>query len=171
MIVCIAGPTCTGKTTTSRRLAEVTGLPLRSCGTSIRERAAFLGVAPEALSDEDHRAVDAQTVEWAIEAGNCLVEGRFLDFVFHDVGAPLSILCLTASRAVRAHRGRLRGTSTFAVEDVRRIDDDDAVFRARLYPWTPLTPPFPALDNSDLTVDECVRLARETLREALPQLG
>lgn len=171
MIVCLMGPTCTGKTTIATRLASDIGWPLRSCGLSIRRRAADHGVAPEALDDLNHRLVDAETIEWAVERRDCLVEGRFLDGVFHDPAMPVRIVRLKAAYGIRAERGTLRGKSTFAVDDVMRADAEDAAFRERLYPRTPLVPSFPVLDNSGLTVDECVRRVRALLGDALPPLG
>jgi len=171
MIVCLTGSTCTGKTSIATRLANDLGWPLRSCGSSIRRRAADLGVALEALDDGSHRLVDAETVAWALGSQDCLVEGRFLDSVFHDSTMPVRIIRMEASYATRAERGTLRGKSTFAVNDVIRVDAEDAAFRERLYPWIPLPPSFPAFDNSGLTVDECVRRVRASLGGALPQPG
>lgn len=171
MIICLTGPTCTGKTTIARHLASGVGWPLRSCGASIRRRAADLGVAPEALDDDSHRLVDAETIEWAAEHRDCLVEGRFLDGVFRDSTMHVRIIRMEASHGIRAERGTLRGKSTFAIEDVMRADAEDTVFRERLYPGPPLPPSFPVLDNSGLTVDECARRVRAFLGDALPQPG
>ncbi len=171
MIVCLVGPTCTGKTTTATRLASELRWPLRSCGLAIRQRAVDLGVVPEILDDRNHRFVDEETVQWALMSRNCLVEGRFLDSVFRDLTIPVTMIRMEASYDVRAERGRLRGKSTFVVDDVMRADAEDAAFRDRLYPWTALAASFPVLDSSDLTVDECVRRVRAMLGDALPQPG
>lgn len=164
MIVCLCGPTCTGKTTIAEIVAEQLKLSLRSCGDVIRKRAASQQVALKDLPDETHREVDQETIEWALANQPCLVEGRFLDTVFSG-NSPDVIVRLQATDDARLQRGRMR-RGDFELADLQRYDQDDQQFLRRVYPArTPLD--CIDIDTSNLSVDECVECVRSIINKRL----
>lgn len=163
MIVGIFGRSCVGKTTVARRAATALNLPLRSCGDAVRKKAETLWLPIDQLSDDAHRAVDAASVEWALERrGGCILEGRFLHAVFAAAGVSATLIELRADSSSRVKRARIRlGVPTFSINDLERLDAEDAGFGARLFGRYGSDVPRHVLDTSDLTVDECTRRVQE----------
>jgi len=170
MIVCIFGPSCVGKTTVARRAAAALDLPLRSCGAAVREKAETLGLPIDQLPDDAHRAVDAASVEWALERrGGCMLEGRFLDAVFAAASVSATLIDLRADRCCRVNRARIRhGQLTFCLGDLDRMDAEDAHFSARLFRRHASDMARHMLDTSRLTVGECVRRVQEIVKASGP---
>jgi cytidylate kinase len=173
MIVCIFGASCVGKTVIARCAAATLDLPLRSCGTAVREKADILGLAIEQLSDDIHRAVDAASVEWALEhRGGCMLEGRFLDAVFAAAGVSAILIELRADRSCRLNRARIRhGLLSFCANDLDRMDAEDAAFRARLFRRHASDLARHMLETSRLTVDECAGRVQEIVKASSPCRG
>jgi cytidylate kinase len=165
MIICLYGPTCTGKTTIARMIAEQLLLPLRSCGDEIRARAVSIGVGLDDIPDDIHRAVDQETIEWAMANRPCVVEGRFLDAVF-AVRKPDVIIRLQATDEVRIRRGRARWPD-FELADLRRYDDNDSCFREQMFEGRIPTDPCQVVDTTNLTVEECVECVRSIVEQRL----
>lgn len=164
MILCIFGPSCSGKTTAGRAVAERLKLPLRSCGDDVRRVAKDLGVEIECLSDERHRQIDSATVSWAIVHRPCIVEGRFLDAVFRDTVVPVSLVRLVASRAHRVARLPAKNAAAAAAQ-IDLMDTQDADFRVRLYNTGSERASWPTIDTSGLTVDECASRIMTMIKE------
>jgi cytidylate kinase len=166
MIVCIFGLSCVGKTIIARHAAVALGLPLRSCGDAIRKKAETLDLPIDQLPDEAHRAVDAASVEWALERrGGCMLEGRFLDAVFTAAGVSATLIELRANRSRRVNRAYIRhGLLSFSIDDLDRMDAEDADFRARLFRRHADDVARHMLDTSCLTVDECARRVQEIVK-------
>jgi cytidylate kinase len=170
MIVCLFGPSCVGKTTLAKRVAAALGLPLRSCGDAVRTAATVHGTTIKDLPDEGHREVDAGTVAWALEHKACIVEGRYLDRVFADSRAAVTLILIGASDACRVSRLRDRsGNTLLSAEDLRRSDDEDNAFRERLFGDHATAMPWQVLDTSGLTVDECAQQLSELIEQAICQ--
>lgn len=166
MIVCIFGPSCVGKTTVASRAAAALGFPMRSCGDAVREKAEALGLPIDQLEDDTHRAIDAATVEWALESrGGCVIDGRFLDAVFAAAGVSVILIELQAGRNCRVKRARLRRRQpTFSNDDLDRLDGEDANFRARHFLQHTNNQRRYVFDTSGLTVDECSRRVQEIVK-------
>jgi cytidylate kinase len=82
LIIAIFGPSCVGKTTLARVLGAKLGIPIRSCGTVLREEAFRLGISLDSISLEVHHRIDAETRNFAEQAtGSTIIEGRYLDVV------------------------------------------------------------------------------------------
>jgi cytidylate kinase len=154
MILCLFGPSCSGKTTAGRAVAEQLKLPLRSCGDDVRRTAKELGASIENLSDERHRQIDSETVSWAVAHRPCLVEGRFLDAVFRDTTVPVSLVRFVASRTHRVARLAAKNAAAAAAQ-IDLVDTQDADFRVRLYNAGSERASWLTIDTSELTVDEC----------------
>lgn len=163
MIVCIFGPSYVGKTTVAKRAAAALDLPIRSCGDAVRQMAKSLSLPIDQLPDAAHRAVDAATVDWAVEhRGGCFLEGRFLDAVFDAAGISAILIELWADRDCRLERARIRnGQSTFSADDLVRVDAEETSFRGRLFGRHGIDVPRLAIDTSNRTVDECARHVQE----------
>lgn len=166
MIVCIFGPSFVGKTTIAGCAAAALDLPLRSCGHAVRQMAEILALPIDQLTDNTHRAVDAATVEWALERrGGCIIEGHFLDAVFAAAGVPAILIGLQADRGRRVERARRRtGRPAFSSHDLDRLDAEDAAFRGRLFGRHASDLLSHILDTSDLSADECAGWVQETIK-------
>jgi cytidylate kinase len=165
MIICLFGPSYVGKTTIARKAASILGLPLRSCGDAVRQKAASLRLPIEQLPDKAHLTVDAATIEWGLKRSDgCMIEGRFLDAVFATAGVPIALLELRADRGCRLRRARMRNGLSFSANDLDRLDAEDASFRARIFGRDDMELPRCVLDTSTRTVDECSRWVQETVK-------
>jgi cytidylate kinase len=168
MIICLFGASLVGKTTVARSVSSTMGLPLRSCGSIVRAEAAESGVRLADLSDEDHKRIDSQTIAWALKQNSCLIEGRFLDAVFGGTDQLPIMIKLMATDECRVQRGRVRnGKSTFSVEDIRRLDAEDAVFRARMFGAHPTVVSRREVDTSGLSVDVCAHTIENLIEAAI----
>jgi cytidylate kinase len=162
MIVALCGPSCTGKTTIAELVRNHTGLPLRCCGNTVKQKANELGVPVAELPDGEHRAIDAETVRWATSNSPCLVEGRYLQYVLAPIGSQVHLVSLEASDEDRRRRmvktGRLERLEHF--EKAEKIDHE---FAKRMYKGRRLRPSL-VVNSSHFSVEVCVRSVLEFLR-------
>ena len=165
MIICLMGPSGVGKTAVGKALAARIGLSLRQCGDEVRARAALRDVSLALLSDDDHRAVDEESIAWATKERSCIVEGRFLDAVFEPVSHYYWLSHLQASSVVRGHRLSCRFERPVNETAIDEMDNKDAEFRRRVYGVSAATP-HQLLVTNDLTVEECVECVLTALRRA-----
>jgi cytidylate kinase len=166
MILCLYGPSCSGKTTAGRAVADRLNLPLRSCGDDVRRAARKLDLAIEDLPDESHRQIDRVTVSWASDHRPCIVEGRFLDAVFGGAAVPAVLVLLVASDVHRAARLSAKTVAAADAAQINQVDAQDADFRARLYNAGNEGVPCLTIDTSELTVDECASRIVMMIKEA-----
>lgn len=161
MIIGIFGGSCVGKSSTARLLARRRGLPLRSCGSPVREAADSLNVGLDEVPDAVHRAIDEQTVAWSLNNQPCLVEGRFLDHVLADLPVKPFLIELSTTMGTRQARACSRAGHVVSIEELEFWDRADLKFRKRMYLGPRLGPNL-SIDTSTSTVQECVdRLIQE----------
>jgi cytidylate kinase len=133
-VVCFFGSTCVGKTTVARALGLALRVPVRHCGTRIRE-ACIQADAPDSytLPLSHHQVVDAETVRVASAHSVGVIDGQHLDLVLRRVPG-VFLVRLECSVPVRGERMARRladgGDGTAAV---LKRDADDAALRLRLY--------------------------------------
>jgi cytidylate kinase len=156
MIVAFFGPSCVEKTTIALAAQDRLALPLRSCGAVVVERAARLGVPFTELRDEEHAAVDANTLSWVAGHQSCLVEGRFLDAVLSPVAGRTILVRVEARLEDRCRRWAARRIPLTSAE-LDRLDGVDLTFRARLYDGSQRIQPVLTLSSSELSVEACVQ--------------
>jgi cytidylate kinase len=162
MIIGIFGPSCVGKTSAASRLGQQRNLPVRFCGAAIRDAARSLVLSLEQLPEEVHRTIDRETLDWALSVKDCVVEGRFLDQVLSGSGLPTFLVQLTATLDARLFRACGRSGDVVSIDELNRWDSADAAFRVRMYARQAVLPTDVLIDNSSLTVEECVdRLGSE----------
>jgi cytidylate kinase len=154
MIFAIYGPSCVGKTTVARQIAAEFGLPLRSCGAAVRDRARALGIEPHALPDAVHRQVDEETLAWALANHPCLVEGRFLNFVLAGASQHVVLIRLHASDAERERRACISGRSGVTLDELRKGDAADQVFTDRMFLLSGVGMSCVTVDSSNDTIPE-----------------
>ena len=156
LVIAIFGRSCTGKSTVAKILAEKHSLRRRHCGDVAQRAAADLGVDVSDLSEDCHRKIDSETVEWICKTtGFCLVEGRYLDQVLAPVAPALILVRFEASlqtRAVRWHQKDQQGPYT--VTDIKRLDSEDDAFHKRMYKGRPGLRPAITMDTTSLTPEE-----------------
>jgi cytidylate kinase len=156
MIIGIFGASSVGKSSAARLLAQRRTLPLRACGSLVREVAESLHVShPEELSDAVHRGIDEETLDWSLRNQPCLVEGRFLDRVLGRLTVKPFLVELRATSAVRQARACSRAGHVVSIEEVKLRDQADVAFRERMYSEQALNPDL-RFDTSTCTVQECV---------------
>lgn len=127
--IAIFGPSCSGKTTVAKALGERIGLAVRNCGELVRQRAAATGVTPDALTDNEHRKIDAATRNIAKEDdGGIIIEGSFLDHVLAGLD-DVWFVKLEASDEERERRHDGRGSGGLLSDR----DAADERTRERLY--------------------------------------
>lgn len=128
------GPSCVGKTTLARSLANRLSLTQRSCGEELRRLGTGRSVAVANESDKDYtnrRTVDVATIEIAHSAyPMTVIEGRFLDAV---IGETPSILlfgldCTEAERIRRYIVSKPGRTGSIQEED-----EADLLVRRTMY--------------------------------------
>jgi cytidylate kinase len=142
-------------------------LPLRTCGTEIRNAAKKLGIELADLPDEVHQQVDSETVSWARQHPFSIVEGRFLDQVLSGAELPLLAVFLTASHSARLQRACGRSGKVITGEALDKEDADDKSFRKRVYGQSSLLHPFLPVDTSKITVRECVNRIKAAIRDRM----
>ncbi|MGH9894300.1 MAG: AAA family ATPase [bacterium] len=157
MIIAIYGPSCTGKTTITGALRDAFGLPLRSCGEEVRRRAEVVGLSWDELPDDQHRAIDTETLLWVASNRPCLVEGRFLDRVLGPLGHDVTFVRLEASAEERLQRWTVRAGRSLSLEELREADALNLAFRARIYMAVESAVPSLILSTSELSVEACVQ--------------
>lgn len=134
MIIALYGASCVGKSTIAMQLSSEADVPIRKCGDVVRAFAAEKGIAPEELSLEDHRKIDAESVEWVLHnSSSGIIEGRFLDCVLAGVSSDVHLVLVTAEPQVRACRWEERRPGVDGHSEVVRQDDADEKFRAWAY--------------------------------------
>lgn len=158
MIVALFGRSGCGKTSLAEIVSSELGIPVRHCGEEIWKAAAAAGVSFSELPDETHRLVDRQSRVWcaAEGAGMRLIEGRFLDHVL--AGLPdVAFVRLTASIEERARRLAERVRSSSGDKSIVQIDEEDDLFRRRLYRPAPIRVGGHVLDTGGDDAHECAR--------------
>ena len=154
----IFGGTCTGKSTFVAYMAKRHGFPVRHCGDCVRMVAEAQHVAVRELSDETHRRIDEETIEWIRDTnGTRLVEGRYLQYVLASETIPLILVRFTSRTDVRAIRWTSKLSVPHAVDDVVAADLADQEFCERMY--NGMTPMDPAViaDTTAMPVEELDR--------------
>jgi cytidylate kinase len=170
MIVAFFGPSRVGKTTIARALQNQLALPLRSCGAAVVERAVRLGVPFTDLPDDEHRAVDRETLSWVAGHESCLVEGRFLDSVLAAIAGRTILVRLDATGEDRCQRWAARNMPLTSTE-LEELDKVDVTFRARLYGTSQPIRPVLTLSTSELSVEACVQSVVSQLGASLTIRG
>ena len=153
--VALFGQCATGKSTLARLVSGELGIPLRACGDVVRERARELGVALDMVPMSEHAAIDHATVEWVLGQEQCIVEGRYLDFVLRPVADRITLIRLTASSQARLERLRKstgRSMKAQASALLQASDDADRQLTERLYAGDP-TVPHATLHTSAVSIE------------------
>jgi cytidylate kinase len=87
IVIALFGKTCSGKSTTAKKLAELLSFPIHSASNSVRMRSRELGMSPNDLSLAEHRNIDKATLSVVQSTrGSLVVEGSFLDALLEDIG-------------------------------------------------------------------------------------
>lgn len=170
MILCIYGPSLTGKTTLASSVAQSLNLPVRYCGHEARKRMQLLELSLDDMQDTVHRQIDRETIDWALAHEPCVVEGRFLDGVFSEVhNQHVYLLLLSATHECRLGRGRARAKErllTFAEQDLNKEDRSDLEFRRRIFSTKPASPHL-TIDTSLTSLDECTQTILNIVKKSI----
>ncbi|ADO00762.1 cytidylate kinase-related protein [Citrifermentans bemidjiense Bem] len=167
MIISFFGSSCTGKSTLARPLAKYLGLPLRSCGEEIKQRAKAIGSSIDDMPISEHLLIDEETIKWASDNCCCIIEGRYLNYVLSSHKHGIILVQLTASATARRNRMALRVGKEVSLDEICEIDRKDQAFRVLNYKsLLPLDPTF-TIDTSLLTVNECLELIKTKLKPLL----
>jgi hypothetical protein len=121
----------------------------------VRRLAAERDVPVSALSLSDHAAIDGETVVWSRQAGNRIVEGRFLDQVLVP-SVPHTLIQVVAGREARAERWARRLSKPQSVEDVATFDAEDEAFRVQAYGATARLSPHFTIDTTGRSAEACL---------------
>lgn len=155
MIIALYGSTCVGKSSIAKELSALLPCNIRGCGGEVFAFANSAGIAPDDLSDADHREIDRRTLELCNEEKSMMiVEGRFLQYVLSSCKTKIILIELHATADVRTKRllGRNRSYSTAnRVEDIDRADEG---FCLRLYDGVSPSEAHFSLDTSTLQVSD-----------------
>ena len=165
-VIALFGSSCSGKTVIAKALSVRLSLPLRHCGDCVRATANSIGKAIDELSLDNHRDVDAETIKWTQKNAPCIVEGRFLDFVFANEIPSSYMVLIFASSEVKLNRLVNRHKRHATVDDTDLADAMDANFRARMYADRLPIRPIAKINNSDRSVESCV----QEILDNLPRL-
>jgi cytidylate kinase len=131
VIIAIYGKSCVGKSTTANALGQLYRIEVRKCGELVKSRAIQLGIDPEQLSHDDHKAIDEETQRLATAGRSVIVEGVFLDRVL-SAGTPnLISVELTCSEDERSRRFAQK--YAHAKLDLKQRDVVDCKTAAGLY--------------------------------------
>jgi cytidylate kinase len=165
MIIGLFGPSSVGKTTIARLLSTGLGLPLRSCGEVVRDRAAQLALSPKDLPDEEHTIIDNDTRVWASSHQLCLVEGRYLDYVLAPIRSKVILVRLEATKADRQARQKEQGPQPLTLMH-GDPDEIDRIFCTRMYKNIERISPSLMLSSSELSVEACVQRVKTWIIDA-----
>ena len=169
MIIAIFGSSRVGKTSTASALSKELGLPLRSCGNELKQKATTVQTTGD-IPDAIHREVDNETLNWVsvtYPPSHRLVEGRFLHHVLEGLSPVPYLIRLTASASVRL--GRMGASNNMNVDYVFALDVEDEKFCNRLYSGQPPLQPTVSIDTSSITVESCVDHISGLVRAKLQQ--
>lgn len=136
MKIAIFGDSGSGKSVVSTALAYKLNIDLRGCGDEVKKLATSKGISFPELSNSDHLNIDAQTIEFAQQRDDWVIEGRFLDQVLVDLEKPFFLIRLVASPNIRASRLELRSSRATTPDDVHRYDAEDVQFRGKMYAYS-----------------------------------
>src|SRR5882762_1539844 len=104
IVIALYGKTCSGKSTTAKKLAELFGCPSRSASDAVRLRSRELGISACELPTAEHRKIDEGTRSLVQSSrGTLVVEGSFLDALLSDVGNiyRIELTCIDDERQKR----------------------------------------------------------------------
>jgi cytidylate kinase len=155
MIVALFGRSATGKTTLAKLIGNELAAEVRHCGNALRIAATAAGSTIEDASDDVHRSVDRETLEWCerIRDGFGVLDGRFLDRVVS--GRPdVTFVEICAAPSIRALRWAERLGSAFDEQDLARVDARDDSFSANMYRLSTITRPLVTIDTTGGGVQE-----------------
>lgn len=155
MIFAIYGASLVGKTTAARRVATELELPLRSCGSVVRDRAKALGIELHWLPDAIHRKIDQETVAWALTHQPCVVEGRFLNFVLAGIDSPVVFIRLITSNIQRQFRACNSRRAGITIDDLELTDAANLRFTNRMFPSLGVNVSCVTVDSSNIAAEEC----------------
>jgi cytidylate kinase len=159
VVLALYGLSCTGKTTVAEKIAELTGWSLRSAAKAVHERAAELGISPDALSLSEHRAIDETTRNLAASACETLViEGTFLDALLSEVPR-ISRIELNCGGQERLRRFQCRENN----RDLVSRDNADRQLRRSLHGTRRGVP--------DLSIDTTTKSPDDVAKEIIAWLG
>jgi cytidylate kinase len=155
MIIAIFGGSGCGKTTLARIATDKLGIPVRHCGEQISDAVAARGHNLASAPDHLHQLLDRQTRDWCAEInGDGVVEGRFLDRVLADLPGVVFVE-FTATRKERARRLSERLKRHVDEDEVCAIDEQDDLFRRRMYPDNTCASRAQIIDTGRGTALEC----------------
>lgn len=156
MMIAIFGGSCTGKTVIATELAQQTNLPLRNCGQEIKSLAKQKGVSLNNLPMEIHQYVDRETIEFSLRTLDCIVEGRYLNFVLSDFPLPIFSVELITDQDKRLERFAKRiGSHNISQSLIDQEDACDDKFKTEMYKdICPLKPNI-VINNSRVSITEC----------------
>ena len=155
IVIAICGGSCTGKSTVAEILAKLHAMPVRHCGAIARRAAETLRASVNDLTDDCHRRIDSETVDWVRKARQwSIVEGRYVDQVLGSLSTTVLVVKFHTVAATRATRCQQKTHRTCTVADIDRLDSDDEAFRVRLYKGVRLLQPAFTIDTTFLTPEE-----------------
>jgi cytidylate kinase len=158
MIIALIGGTCVGKTSIMRKLKLMFNCNVRSCGERVLEVSKETGISLDKLSDETHREIDLETVQYCKNAtGLTIVDGRYLHYVLASDSNGIFFVQLTATAETRAIRclARSRPDAGSSMDSVSNSDARDQEFCGRLYTGISAASPNFVLDTDSLSIDQC----------------
>lgn len=159
MIIALYGRSSSGKTTIVNALKRHMGdCPTRHCGEVVKARAQEFHLLHNALSQDEHREIDARTRTWCeAQHGVAIVEGRYLHCVLSQTSADVRLIELVCSEAAREQRWTKRMGRPLESDELSVMDAADRGFAAKMY--RELSPLVPALrvDTTLIGVNECVQ--------------
>ena len=135
IVLAIYGASCVGKTTLAKELGFRWGVPVRHCGSVLKEHANALKISLENLPAEVHRTVDAETRSLAQQTSDFLIiEGRYLDLVLAETPR-VRFVRLECDETVREQRLRGRGNrqAPSMSRSIQQEDRYDAKLQRTLY--------------------------------------
>jgi cytidylate kinase len=159
-VIALFGPSCVGKTTIAKELANLLSVPVRHCGEIVKRRAHEIGCDPSDLPDSIHREIDEQTrTEIISHSGTIIVEGRFLDCVLADVENAnlVELTCSAEERRCRATRAGRSG------DFVKLQDQHSTSLREKFYARIKPKSAFLSLSTESLNPSDAVKRIAEAM--------
>jgi cytidylate kinase len=153
IVIAVQGPTCSGKTTTAKKLAALLGFKVRSAGDAVKARSVELNVEPDELSLLDHQRIDdltRQMVESSKEP--LIVEGTFLDALLSTIG---DIYRIGLHCEENERRRRFIGREGY--DGMQERDRADAALRFALHGEH--------AGSTDIVIDTTLKLPDEVAKE------